>query len=163
MDDDIREFAIENAEEFVEELVVPNVMEYLRSLDDLESVLVGRTTLEGMKPIMLAMLKNTGKNLIHEIMVRMVMKYDNKAIINDLTPYLREYIQMMLSDMMDISMPMRMFLEENEAEAANTILALLMNALPNFWANLMRQLFLNNNEVISDFMQWNLNAVMNPD
>ena len=163
MDDDIREFAIENAEEFVEELVVPNVMEYLRSLDDLESVLVGRTTLEGMKPIMLAMLKNTGKNLIHEIMVRMVMKYDNKAIINDLTPYLREYIQMMLSDMMDISMPMRMFLEENEAEASNTILALLMNALPNFWANLMRQLFLNNNEVISDFMQWNLNAVMNPD
>jgi hypothetical protein len=39
----------------------------------------------------------------------------------------------------------------------------MINALPNYWANLMRQLFLNNNEVISDFMQWNLDAVMNPD
>ena len=161
MDDEIRKFAIKRADDFIEELVIPNAMEYITSLDDLETMLIADTTLQGMRPIIKEMLENTGKNLIHEIMVRMVMQYDNKKIIDDLTPYLREYIQVMLSNMMEISAPMRMFLEGNQAEAANTLIVLMINALPNFWANLMRQLFLNNNELISDFMQWNLNEVMN--
>jgi hypothetical protein len=163
MDDDIHEFAVKRAGEFIEELVIPNTMEYIMSLDDIETMAIADVTLQGMRPIIKDMLENTGKNLIHEIMVRMVMQYDNKKIIDDLTPYLREYIQLMLSNMMEVGAPMRMFLEENQLEAANTLLVLMINALPNYWANLMRQLFLNNNEVISDFMQWNLDAVMNPD
>ena len=161
MDDEIRKFAIERADDFIEELVIPNAMEYITSLDDIETMLIADTTLQGMRPIIKEMLENTGRNLIHEIMVRMVMQYDNKKIIDDLTPYLREYIQVMLSNMMEISAPMSMFLEGNQAEAANTLMVLMINALPNFWGNLMRQLFLNNNELISDFMQWNLNEVMN--
>jgi len=39
-------------------------------------------------------------------------------------------------------------------------MGVLMNSVPNYWGNLMRELFIRNNEQIIDFIQWNIDAVM---
>ena len=163
MDKDIRAFAKSRTEEFVEELVIPQTTEFIMNeSEDMESNVIGHMTAATMRPMLKHLLENTGKHLIHEIMVRMVMSYDNKKIIDDITPYLRDFIRNMFSNFAEMHIPVRRLLENHptQQELIDGLMHVLMNSLPTFWGNLMKDLFLRNSELIGDFLTWNMQAVM---
>ena len=162
MDDDITEFAVEKSQEFIDEIVLPNTLEFILNIDDVRNAMLANATVEGLRPLVEDMLKDTGKHLIHEIMVRMVMQYDNNKIIQDLSPYIRQFAGLMLNTFGQAHAPLRM-LTADVPELQNMIdglMGVLMNSVPNYWGNLMRELFIRNNEQIIDFIQWNIDAVM---
>ena len=161
MDKDIQEFAEEMTDEFIDQVVMPNTVEFLMTLDNPKIAMMAEMTIHTLTPMVRDMLKDTGQQLIHELMVRMIMQYDNKRIIDELTPYLRRYISLLLNHIGGLHGGLRMMTDGDTQNMIDGLMGLFLNAVPNFWANLMKELFLRNDELIGSFIQWNVDAVMN--
>tara|TARA_R100001230_G_C5642529_1_gene148469 strand:+ start:180 stop:971 length:792 start_codon:yes stop_codon:yes gene_type:complete len=163
MDKEIKEFAINMADDFIDQVIIPNTVSYLDSVDNISYMLMGQMTVETLRPMIRDLLKDTGKHLIHEIMVRMVMQMDNRKIIDELTPYIQQFIQLMLSQIGPIHGPLRMITQDDRGaqDMVDGLMGVFLNGIPSFWANLMRELFLRNDELIVDFIQFNMDSVMN--
>ena len=163
MDDDIKEFAKNLSDDFITQIVQPNILEYIRNIDDSNvagtlSQIKSQAFSEAMKPAVKNMLYQTGTNLIHEIMVRMVMQYDSGRIIDQITPYIRQYIKEMFEQFSQIIGPVvELFGDDEDVQS---LANLMIGSIPNFWGNIMRELFLNNSELIGSFLDFNLEAIM---
>ena len=162
MDKEIKEFAINMADDFIDEVIIPNTVDYLDSIDNIQYIIMGQMTVETISPLIRDLLKDTGKHLIHEIMVRMVMQMDNRKIIDELTPYIQQFIELMLSQIGPIHGPLRMITQDDRGaqDMVDGLMSVFLNGIPSFWANLMRELFLRNDELIVNFIEFNMQAIM---
>ena len=69
----------------------------------------------------------------------------------------------MLSQIGPIHGPLRMITQDDRGaqDMVDGLMGVFLNGIPSFWANLMRELFLRNDELIVDFIQFNMDSVMN--
>jgi hypothetical protein len=164
MDDSIKEFMENYTDYFVSEVVTPVVAEFLDSIevDSIESF-TSRIQSEAISvaitPSVRNLLYNSGQNLLHEIMVRMMLQYDNNRVIKEITPYILQYIPMMLGDLAATLgfVPDELRTDEN----IQGILNLMIDAIPHFWSTLLRNTFLNNFDEVNKFMRTHLRQVLN--
>ena len=163
MDDNIKEFMENYTDYFVSDVVIPAVAEFLDrievdSMESFTSRIQSEAISVAMTPSVRNLLYNSGQNLLHEIMVRMIMQYDNNRVIKDITPYILQYIPMMLSDLAaELGfVPEELRTDEN----VQGVLNLMITTIPHFWSSLLRNTFLNNFDEVNKFMQTQLQQVM---